>query len=142
MAYIFPNQADIFSLSAALGKGNMTLRILAPSNSSGFAVLSADMTTASFQYLSGGGYADKAVIASAWAVPWFSAGSAASSASGNAGTGGFQFSFTAAPNMSASGYVLETATNKLFLAEYFSDGPYVLTNAGDTLTITPIVKTT
>jgi hypothetical protein len=44
--------------------------------------------------------------------------------------------------MSASGYVLETSTNKLFLAEYFSDGPYILNNSGDTITIKPVVRST
>ena len=142
MGYIFPNQADVFSLSAALAKGNMILRVLAPSNATGFAVLSADMTTASFQYLSGGGYADVTMNLSAWCVPAFSANSAESSAVGPTAGAGFIFTFSAAPNMSASGYVLETATNKLFLAEYFSDGPYILSNAGDTVTIKPVVRST
>lgn len=142
MAFIFPNQADSFSLSATLAAGNMILRVLAPSNSSGFAALSADMTTASFQYLSGGGYADLTMNLSAWCVPYFSANSAESSAVGPTAGAGFLFSFTAAPNMSASGYVLETATNKLFLAEYFTDGPYILSNAGDTVTIKPVARCT
>lgn len=142
MAYIFPNEADSFALSAALAKGNMTLRIIAPGNATGFPALTATMTTASFLYLTAGGYADKTVNVSAWCVPFLSAGSAAASASGNASNGGFQFAFTAAPMQSASGYVLETSTNKLFLAEYFTDGPYILTNAGDTITITPVVKST
>lgn len=142
MVYIFPNQSDVFSLSAALAKGNMILRILAPSNSTGFAALSADQTTASFQYLSGGGYADVTMNLSAWSVPVFSANSAESSAVGPTAGSGFLFTFTAAPNMSASGYVLETSTNKLFFAEYFSDGPYILSNAGDTITIKPVIRST
>ncbi len=143
MAFIFPNQADVYSLSAALSKENVILRVLAPSNSSGFAALSADMTTASFQYLSGGGYADLTVNLSAWCPPYFSANSAESSAAGPTAGAGFMFSFTAAPNMSASGYVLESATTrKLFLAEYFTDGPYILSNAGDTVTIKPVVRNT
>lgn len=142
MAFIFPNEADSFSLSATLAKGNMILRVLAPSNSSGFAALSANMTTASFQYLSGGGYADLTMNLSAWCVPYFSANSAESSAAGPTAGAGFMFSFSAAPNMSASGYVLETSTNKLFLAEYFTDGPYILSNAGDTVTIKPVVRNT
>lgn len=142
MAFIFPNEADVFSLSAALAKGNMILRVLAPSNSSGFAALSANMTTASFQYLSGGGYGDLTMNLSAWCAPYFSANSAESSAAGPTAGAGFMFSFTAAPNMSASGYVLETSTNKLFLAEYFTDGPYILSNAGDTVTIKPVVRNT
>lgn len=142
MAYIFPNEADSFALSAALAKGNMKLKLMAPSNATGFPALTATMTTASFLYVTAGGYADKTVYVSAWCVPFLSAGSAAASASGNAFTGGFQFAFTGAPRMSASGYVLETSTSKLFLAEYFTDGPYILTNAGDTVTITPVVKST
>lgn len=142
MTYYFPNEADVFSLSATLAKGNMILRILAPSNSTGFAVLSANMTTASFQYLSGGGYADVTMNLSAWCAPYFSANSAESSAVGATAAAGFQFTFTAAPNMSASGYVLETSTNKLLLAEYFSDGPYILSNAGDTVTIRPYIRST
>lgn len=142
MAYIFPNQADVFSISAALSKGNMILRIIAPSNATGFATLSADQTTASFQYLSGGGYADLTMNLSAWCAPYFSANSAESSAVGPTAGSGFLFTFSAAPNMSASGYVLETSTNKLFLAEYFSDGPYILSNSGDTITIKPVVRVT
>jgi len=144
MSFIFGNQSDSFSLSAALAKGNMILRILAPSNSTGFAVLSADMTTASFQYLSGGGYdpAGLTMNLSAWCVPYFSANSAESSAVGPTAGAGFITTLTAAPNMSASGFLLETSTNKLFFAEYFSDGPYILSNAGDTVTIKPVIRST
>jgi len=144
MAFIFGNQSDVFSLSATLAKGNMILRILSPSNSTGFAALSADMTTASFQYLSGGGYdpAGLTMNLSAWCVPYFSANSAESSAAGPTAGAGFITTFTAAPNMSASGFLLETSTNKLFFAEYFSDGPYILSNAGDTVTIKPVIRST
>ncbi|MCR4301935.1 MAG: hypothetical protein NUV51_10020 [Sulfuricaulis sp.] len=143
MAFIFGNQSDTFSLSATLAKGNMILRVLAPSNSSGFAALSADMTTASFQYLSGGGYADVTMNLSAWSVPVFSANSAESSAVGPTAGAGFLFAFSAVPStQTASGFALETSTNKLFYAEYFSDGPYYLTNAGDTVEIKPVIRST
>ena len=144
MAFIFPNESDIFSLSATLGKGNMYLRVICPENATGFAALSADMTTASFKFLSAGGHngTGTVIFPSAWAIPYFSANSAEASATSAVAASGYIFAFSAACLQSASGYLLETATNKLFMVEYFSDGPYILSNAGDTITIKPVVRST
>jgi len=63
------------------------------------------------------------------------------SASGN-DANGFKFSFSAAPNQSAFGYVIaNTAANKCIVVEKFASS-YYLQNAGDTLTIKPKVRAT
>lgn len=144
MAFIFPNESDVFSLSATLGKGNMTLRVICPQNATGFAALTAVNTTADFQFLSAGGHnaSGTTVFPSAWAIPYLSAGSAEASATSAVAASGYIFAFTAACLQSASGYLLETSTNKLFMVEYFTDGPYILSNAGDTITIKPVVRST
>jgi hypothetical protein len=67
----------------------------------------------------------------AWCVPYLSAGSAEVSASGQVANG-FQFSFTAAPNQSAFGYMIwNTAANTAIVVEKFASN-YYLQNAGDT----------
>jgi hypothetical protein len=103
--------------------------------------LTADMTIASLQEMKQGGYTALPIIASAWCVPYFTAGSAEVSASGNDGTGGFKFSFTATPDVTAFGYAVRNDQAKLVVVETFASS-YTLANAGDTLTITPKVRAT
>jgi hypothetical protein len=52
---------------------------------------------------------------------------------------GLLFAFTAAPVTTAIGYAIWDSAG-VFLIETFSDGPYYLNNAGDTVLVTPYVK--
>jgi hypothetical protein len=86
-----------------------------------------------------GGYSGLQIHKSAWSAPYLSAGSAEVSASGN-DPNGFKFSFTAAPNQSAFGYVISnTAANACIVVESFA-ASYYLSNAGDTITIKPKIR--
>ena len=137
MAYVIPNEGEIHIMSAAFqASGNFEVRLF-----SGTPTLTGTMTvTALAGYeLTAGGYAAKALAASAWCIPFTSANSATVSASGG-DAAGLKFTFTAAPNQSAHGYWIENAANKLIVVESFTDGPYYLSNAGDTVTVTPYVK--
>ena len=145
MAYIIPNEGESRILSGSFcvtggiaGQNNMTASLI-----SSALTLTATMTLSSVTHLTGGrggnGICSATIQGSAWCIPWASAGSATISASGNASNGGFLFSFTAAPLISAVGYAVWDAT-KLVCYESFSDGPYYLSNAGDTVTVTPYIK--
>ncbi len=139
MGFIFPNQGDTWLLSGALMRAtSYKLGLFASAQT-----LSATLTTALANMTAlnaSGGYAPFTVYTSAWCVPFLSAGSAVSSAVGATAAAGFQFTFSAAPNQSAYGYYITPPTGELLLAETFSDGPYYLSNAGDTVTVLPYVK--
>jgi len=137
MAYIITNAGEQkILLSGMKGGAAMTASLI-----SSALTLTATMTYSSITNITAGGngVASATVNLSAWCTPFLSAGSAAISASGNATNGGFLFSFTGTPNQSAVGYAIWDASN-LFIVETFSDGPYWLSNAGDTVTVTPYVK--
>jgi hypothetical protein len=103
--------------------------------------LSAAMTPTSCTVLTAGGYTGMIINQTAWCVPYLSAGSAEVSASGQVANG-FQFSFTAAPNQSAFGYMIwNTAAATAIVVEKFASN-YYLQNAGDTITIKPKVRAT
>jgi hypothetical protein len=138
MAYIVPNQGENRILSGAFrnqGLGNVTIHLYSSALEFTATMSAGTHVTA----LSAGGYAGIAISATAWSAPFLSAGSAVVSASGNATNGGFLFSFTAAPIQSAYGYYLASTTH-LQVVESFSDGPYYLSNSGDTVTVTPYIK--
>ena len=137
MAYIIPNTGDKHIMSAAF-QASGTFSLFLFSND---ATLTATMVDSDCTKLSAGGYAAKSILASAWCVPYLSAGSAEVSASGNASNGGFQFAFTGAPNQSAYGYGISNADTKLIVCEKFAS-VYYLANAGDTITITPKIRAT
>jgi hypothetical protein len=136
MAYIIPNEGDNHILSAAFQvSGTMELRLFTND-----VTLSATMTVTALTEMTAGGYGGKTILATAWCVPYLTAGSAEVSASGN-NANGFQFTFTAAPNQTAYGYWVENDQNKLVVVEKFASS-YYLANAGDTLTIKPKVRAT
>lgn len=138
MAYIIPNQGDAHIMSAAF-QGSASVLVL--NIFSNDVTLTATMVSSDCNILTAGGYAAANILASAWCVPYLSAGSAEVSASGN-NENGFKFSFSAAPNQSAFGYVISnTAANKCIVVEKFASS-YYLQNAGDTLTIKPKVRAT
>ena len=136
MAYIIPNEGDKHIMSAAFqASGTMKLNLF-----SNDVTLTATMVSSDCTLLTAGGYAEASILATAWCVPYLSAGSAECSASGN-DANGFKFSFTAAPNQSAFGYVVSNANAKCIVVEKFASS-YYLANAGDTLTIKPKVRAT
>ena len=136
MAYIIPNEGDNHILSAAFQcSGDMLIRLFTASPT-----LTADMVITDLQEMTGGGYSGMPIIASAWCVPYFTAGSAEVSASGD-DPNGFQFDFTAAVTQTAFGYVITNANNKIVAVETFASS-YYLGNSGDTLTIKPKIRAT
>ena len=139
MAYIIPNQGDQHILSAAF-QGSATLILNLFKND---VTLTADMLSNACTLLTGGGYTTGLFVApSTWCVPYFTAGSSEVSASGHNSADGFKFTFTAAPNESAYGYVISnTAANKCIVVEKFASF-YYLQNAGDTITLKPKVRAT
>ena len=144
MAYIIPNQGDSYIMSAAFQIGSGTFLSLNLFKSSpATAAMTASAVSADYTVLTGGGYTEKLIHRSAWCVPYLSAGSAEVSASGDGGASpGFKFSFSAAPNESAFGYMIShTAANRLIVAETFASN-YFLQNQGDTITILPKIRAT
>lgn len=141
MAYIIPNQGEQKILSGGFNLSANNSNDVTAGLFSSALTFTATMTLTSVTFLTAGsaGTSTAVIKASAWSVPFVSAGSAAISASGNASNGGFQFGFSAAPNQSAFGYAIFNAAN-LIVVESFSDGPYWLSNAGDTVTVTPYIK--
>ena len=136
MSYLVTNEGDKHILSAAFqGSGTMELRLFQND-----ATLSATMTVTALTDMTAGGYAAKSVLATAWCVPYLTAGSNEVSASGD-DPNGFKFAFTAAPNTTAFGYWVENDQNKIVVVEKFASS-YYLGNAGDTLTIKPKVRGT
>ena len=136
MSYMITNEGDNHILSAAFqGSGTMELRLF-----SNDATLSATMTVSALTDFTAGGYAAKSILATAWCVPYLTAGSAEVSASGD-DANGFKFSFTGAPNTTAFGYWVENDQNKVVAVEKFASS-YYLANAGDTITIKPKVRGT
>jgi hypothetical protein len=141
VAYIITNQGESRILSgglAASAPGNMTASLICSA-----LTFTATMTLTSVTQFTAGragnGICSALLNTTAWCVPFVSAGSAAMSASGNGAGGGYYYAFTAAPNLSAVGYAIWDNSN-LYIVETFSDGPYYLSNAGDTVTVTPYVK--
>ena len=136
MSYIVPNEGDQYIMSAAFQASSTYTTINLFSNN---ATLTATMTSADCTVLTAGGYAAFEIHKSAWCVPYLTAGSAEVSASGN-NANGIQFSFSAAPNQSAYGYVISnTAADKVIAVETFAS-VYYLANAGDTITIKPKIR--
>ena len=137
MAYIITNMGEQRILSGGL------CRVGSPLMTAGLVMsayeLTATMTLTSVTIFSAGragnGLCTAQLSATGWCAPFLSAGYATISATGE----GLRFAFTAAPNKSAVGYALYDDTN-MFILETFSDGPYYLSNAGDTVTVTPYVK--
>jgi len=138
MSYIIPNEGDAHIMSAAFQGSASYLTLNLFSND---VTLTATMASSDCTTLTAGGYAAAQINQTAWCVSYLSAGSAEVSASGN-DSNGFKFSFTAAPNQSAFGYVISnTAANKCIVVEKFASS-YYLQNAGDTITIKPKVRAT
>ena len=136
MSYIVPNQGDAHIMSAAFQGSATYLTLNLFSND---ATLTATMASSDCTVLTAGGYAAFQIHKSAWCVPYLTAGSAEVSASGN-NANGIQFSFSAAPNQSAYGYIISnTAADKAIAVETFAS-VYFLANAGDTITIKPKVR--
>jgi len=143
MAYIVTNEGEAHILSGAfcITGGSANSFNLTCSLITSALTFTATMTQSSITNVTagGGGVCSAAINASAWSIPWNSAGSATISARGATAAAGYQFTFTAAPNSTAVGYAI-WASDHLILVETFSDGPYSLTNAGDTVTVTPYIK--
>ena len=138
MAYRIPNQGDNYIMSAAFQGSSTYLTINLFSND---VTLTATMASSDCTILTAGGYAAQQIHKTAWSLPYLSAGSAEVSASGN-DANGFKFSFTAAPNQSAFGYVIShTGVPACIVVEKFASS-YYLANAGDTITIKPKVRGT
>ena len=140
MAYQIPNQGDNYIMSAAFQGSSSYLTLNLFSND---VSLTATMASSDCTILTAGGYAASQIHKTAWCIPYLSAGSAEVSASGN-NANGFQFSFTAAPNQSAFGYVISNTavgTGICIVVEKFASS-YYLANAGDTITIKPKVRAT
>ncbi len=142
MAYIITNLGEQKILSGGFNLTASVANDVTAGLISTALTFTATMTLTSVTFLTAGsaGVSTATIKASAWCVPFVSAGSAAISASGNASNGGFQFGFSGVPNQSAVGYAIFNAVNGLLIVETFSDGPYWLSNAGDTVTVTPYVK--
>jgi len=146
VAYIIPNQGDSFIMSGAFAGSStyLTLNLYLNSAMTGLQANSLTATMASANVSAWtdtlhGGYSGLQIHKSAWSAPYLSAGSAEVSASGN-DPNGFKFSFTAAPNQSAFGYVISnTAANACIVVESFA-ASYYLSNAGDTITIKPKIR--
>jgi len=143
MAYIVTNEGESWILSGAfcMSGGSANALDLTASLITSALTFTATMTYSSITNVTAGGsgVASARVAASAWCIPFNSAGSATISARGATAAAGYQWTFTAAPNSTAVGYAI-WSSGKLILVETFSDGPYSLTNAGDTVTVTPYIK--
>jgi hypothetical protein len=138
MGYIIPNQGDNYIMSAAFQGSSTYLSLNLLQNNP---TLTADMVSAACSAITGAAYTELLIHKSAWCVPYFTAGSAEVSASGN-NANGFQFSFSAAPDQTAFGYfIANTAANVLICAETFASS-YTLANSGDTITIKPKIRAT
>lgn len=138
MAYVIPNQGENRILSGAFRHqtlGNVSIMLYSSALEFTATMSAVTHVTA----VTAGGIQAIVISATAWSAPFLSAGSAVISASGNATNGGFLFSCSAAAYTSAVGYFLYSTTH-LQCVESFSDGPYYLSNSGDTVTVTPYIK--
>ena len=140
MAYIITNAGEKRILSGGLGMAGAEIGSITASLITSALTFTATMSLSSITNLTGGRGGNEicsAVLSgSAWAaVPFLQAGYMTVSATGV----GLRFAFTAAPGASAVGYALWDNSN-LYVVETFTDGPYYLSNAGDTVTVTPYIK--
>ena len=142
MAYIITNAGEKRILSGGLGMAGAEIGSITASLITSALTFTATMTLTSVTHLTAGraggdnSKCSAVLSGSAWSdVPFLQAGYMTVSATGV----GLRFQFTAAPNASAIGYALWDDSN-LYVVETFTDGPYYLSNAGDTVTVTPYIK--
>jgi hypothetical protein len=132
---IYENDDGIAAiLNASTGKaispiGTGTLRLFTAPTSVSHSTLFAAMTEATFT-----GYASVALTGATWASAAVSA-HVASAAYG----AGITFTRTApgAPQTIYGWYLTDAANTKLYACALFASGPYIMANAGDSITVGP-----
>jgi phage baseplate assembly protein gpV len=129
MALVVPGVGEQIALAYMVNKelpSDLVLRIYAndvtPSNSD---------TDATYTEVSGGGYAAKTLAGASWSI----AGSGPATAIYPAQT----WTFSGGVGNVYGYYVTRSGGGDLLWAERFGDGPYNVANAGDTVTVTPVI---
>lgn len=122
-----PNEGEVQLLGMMLGKTSMeTFRLKLFTNN----ITPAETdTSASYTEASGFGYAAIDLTASNWTV-----------GSGDPADASYplqSFSFTGALGNVYGYYVVGVTSGKVLWAERFSDGPYSITQSGDSIKVTP-----
>ena len=133
MALLVPNTGEVILLEALVNKTapqNLTLKLFQNNITPGEADTAVTYTEATFT-----GYAAKALTGATWnaATPGAPSSIAYSAAQTFTSTAGSQ-------NQSIYGYfIVQAVSGTLVWAEKFTDGPYVIVNNGDAITVTPTI---
>ena len=108
--------------------GSVTLRLF----KNDFAPGEGDGTSTGYTEAAFGGYAGVALTGASWTISTTGSPTLATYAQQT-------FTCTAATSESIYGYYLATSSGGVPIVERFPDAPYVVTNNGDTIRITPSV---
>lgn len=130
MSFVVPNEGEAQMLNVLFQKSapeNLTLKLF--SNN----ITPAETDTATtYTECTGSNYAAIALAASDFTI------TAGTGAPGNTTFAGAKKTFTLNGALTAYGYYIIGATSgKVYFAEKFSDGPYILPSGGGTIDVTP-----
>lgn len=128
MTLVLPNQGEQISLEALVGKTagqNLVLRLYKSNTTPNESTTESSLTEADFT-----GYSAITLTASSWSYT-----------AGDPGTLAYaQQTFTSSAGSQSQAvygyYVTQVTSGKLVWVERFTDGPYTITNNGDTIKVT------
>jgi hypothetical protein len=128
MTLVLPNQGEQITLEAMVGKTagqNLVLRLYKSNTTPDESTTEATLTEADFT-----GYSSITLTASSWSYT-----------AGDPGTLAYaQQTFTSSAGSQSQAvygyYVTQVTSGKLVWVERFTDGPYTITNNGDTIKVT------